>query len=225
MSSGSVSGTTPCTTHPVAVRTSIAGDSGTERRSPIPQTRTYAMLNMDMIGRLRDNKLELGGAATGDGLEALVTPILTAAGFTASASSVGDDRSDHASFVRGSIPALFFFTGLHDQYHLPTDTADDLNYVGAVKVVDLVCNIAGALARRLHRRDESLKPAVGRHPLEELDALRLAPLAGAADGVDQLRCTQRDQRRLAVAQRGRDRHGFVVEGDDPALADFKAVKG
>ena len=75
-----------------------------------------------------------------------------------------------------------------------------------------------AAGRQPHRRHKGLEPAVDRHPLEELDALRLTPLAGAADGVDQFRHAQGNQRRLATTQRRRQAARRFVEGDDAAVA-------
>ncbi len=51
-------------------------------------------------------------------------------------------RSDHASFYRAGVPAVFVFTGFHDDYHSPTDTADKINRDGAVRVVEMITDIA-----------------------------------------------------------------------------------
>lgn len=106
----------------------------------------YVMLNMDMIGRLRDEPpLEVSGLGTSPTLAAWLKPYWDNAGFAIRPlvqRSQFDDRSDHASFHRANIPAIFFFTGLHDDYHRPIDTADKINIDGAVKIVDLVYRIA-----------------------------------------------------------------------------------
>jgi hypothetical protein len=114
----------------------------------VPVDKSALMLNMDMIGRLRDDHLEVGGVGTGEGLEAFVNPFFAASGLTISPSSVGDGRSDHASFHSVGIPALFFFTGLHDDYHQPGDVSWKINREGAVRVVELVRGIAMASAQR-----------------------------------------------------------------------------
>ncbi len=114
----------------------------------VPLDKVSIMLNMDMVGRLHDNALEVGGVATGENLEALLKPHFDASGMNISPSSVGDDRSDHASFRQKNVPALFFFTGLHNEYHRPTDVASLINTTGAVRVADLVQTIALDFAQR-----------------------------------------------------------------------------
>jgi hypothetical protein len=114
----------------------------------IPADKMFLMLNMDMIGRLREDHLEVGGVGTGEGLEAFLRPYFDASGMSITPSSVGDDRSDHASFRSVGVPALFFFTGLHEDYHQPGDFAWKINREGAVRVVELVRQIAVASAQR-----------------------------------------------------------------------------
>lgn len=101
------------------------------------------MLNMDMIGTLSDGLLEIGGFSSGEGFEELATPALNASGIPYSEDvSVGSGRSDHASFDNAGVPALFFFTGLHERYHAPEDTPEHLDDEGCVRVASLVSDIA-----------------------------------------------------------------------------------
>lgn len=103
----------------------------------------FVMLNMDMIGTLSDGLLEIGGFEYGEGFKELATPALDASGLPYSTDvSVGSGRSDHASFNNAGVPALFFFTGLHDRYHAPEDTPEHLDDEGCVRVASLVSNIA-----------------------------------------------------------------------------------
>ncbi len=116
---------------------------------PVAQSQIFAMLNMDMIGRFREEKkLEVGGVGTAEGLADWLQPMFDSSGVPIAPSKGGQGPSDHASFYAASIPVLFFFTGLHEQYHAPTDTADLLNIDGATKVSALVGDIALALAKR-----------------------------------------------------------------------------
>lgn len=114
------------------------------------KSKHYLMINLDMIGRLREAPpLEVSGVGTADGLEAMVKPILENSGIKTMSQPGGLGPSDHASFYRAGIPVLFLFTGLHDQYHRPTDTANLINVDGAVKVVDLAEAITrAAIVRR-----------------------------------------------------------------------------
>jgi len=102
------------------------------------------MINMDMIGRLNDssNTLTVGGIGTsaiwGDVLGIGAQPP-----FTIKVDSSGTGPSDHTSFYRKDIPVLFFFTGLHTDYHKPSDDADKINYKGEAAIVDYITGIIG----------------------------------------------------------------------------------
>ncbi|MEK6703906.1 MAG: M28 family peptidase [Planctomycetota bacterium] len=109
----------------------------------VPREKNYVMLNLDMIGRLRDAPpLEITGVGSAVGLEAWLQPYFDNAGFKTVAKKRAPSNSDHASFYNVKIPIAFFFTGLHGEYHRPADTVDLINIEGAAKVVDLVYRIA-----------------------------------------------------------------------------------
>ena len=112
--------------------------------NPIADLSKHAiMLNMDMIGRLELDPLEIGGLESSDQLAALVTGTLDQSGIIYDQdTSVGSGRSDHASFEAKKIPNIFFFTGLHDEYHTPEDTVDLVDMEGAVRVATVVAQIA-----------------------------------------------------------------------------------
>ncbi|HSQ14072.1 MAG TPA: M20/M25/M40 family metallo-hydrolase, partial [Candidatus Deferrimicrobium sp.] len=98
---------------------------------------TKAMVNLDMVGRLRDNRLTVFGARSGKDLSAIVGAGARQLGLDIHESD-GVGRSDHMSFYNKKIPVLHFFTGTHPDYHRPTDTWDKLNIEGMGKVSDLV---------------------------------------------------------------------------------------
>lgn len=100
---------------------------------------TY-MINMDMVGRYNDSSkaLTVGGIGTSPSWPQLVQPT---ADFLLKIDSSGTGPSDHTSFYRKSIPVLFFFTGLHTDYHKPSDDADKINYAGMVKIVNYINGI------------------------------------------------------------------------------------
>ena len=117
-----------------------------------PVSDTVAMINMDMIGRLRDNKLYIGGVATGSTFKTLVEHATEHAGFQADQSEMGGyGASDHTSFTAKQVPTLFFFSGLHSDYHTPSDTWDKINPKDAVRVLGEVSEIATALADAVDR--------------------------------------------------------------------------
>lgn len=97
-----------------------------------------AMLNMDMVGRMRDDKLHVGGVDSGDKWRKRVSTAGEVLGLKLTMSGPGGGRSDHANFYRIGVPVLHAFTGLHGDYHSPADTADKINAPGGVKVVDFM---------------------------------------------------------------------------------------
>lgn len=108
---------------------------------------TTAMINLDMVGRLRNDRITVFGSRSAAGLSPVVSAAAAKAGLELNESDdVG--RSDHLSFYNRRIPVLHFFTGIHPEYHRPTDTADKLNYSGMAKVSDMVSTTAHTLAQR-----------------------------------------------------------------------------
>ncbi|HZW07541.1 MAG TPA: M28 family peptidase [Phycisphaerales bacterium] len=131
----------------------LIGSRHMVKNSPVPASRVYAMLNMDMIGRARHDKqgrpkCEAAGVGTAKGFSDLLKPIFEDSGVAVKTLPGGQGPSDHASFYRANIPVLHFFTGLHDQYHAPTDTYSRIEPAGAMKIVDLVRTVATTLATR-----------------------------------------------------------------------------
>ena len=139
----------------------------------VPLANTVAMINMDMIGRLKGNKLIIGGIGTASEWRAEVdsanlvrtnaqgagtvqlpgvnlniavatgtnlgTPVnLDYSKFDLTLNEDGYGPSDHSSFYSKQVPVLFFWTGNHEDYHKPSDTADKINYEGEARVVSFV---------------------------------------------------------------------------------------
>jgi len=106
---------------------------------------TKAMLNLDMVGRLRDNRVTVFGSRSGENLSDIVSANARDLGLQINQSDdVG--RSDHMNFYNKKIPVLHFFTGNHADYHRPTDTWEKLNIEGMARVSDLVLVTALRLA-------------------------------------------------------------------------------
>ncbi len=103
----------------------------------IPLENTVAMFNMDMVGRLRDNSLVVGGSGTSSLWEKLLTEVNTDS-IKITFDEEGFGASDHQSFYLKDIPVLFFFTGAHEDYHRPSDDVELLNFDGLAKVTELV---------------------------------------------------------------------------------------
>jgi type II secretory pathway component PulC len=92
-----------------------------------------AMFNFDMVGRLKDDKLEIGGMRTGDFTD-IIERLAQPYGLKIKDGGGGTGPSDHTNFYNKGIPILFFFTGLHKQYHQPEDDTPLLNIEGAVRI-------------------------------------------------------------------------------------------
>ncbi|MFQ5413233.1 MAG: M20/M25/M40 family metallo-hydrolase [Phycisphaerae bacterium] len=118
----------------------------------VPIDAIVAMLNMDMIGRLDSdteaNKLAIQGLGTGDAFQAIVDERTSAAGIDFIPDPSARGPSDHASFYNAGVPSLFFFTGVHSDYHQPGDDTEKINAAGGAKIAELVCNIALDLINR-----------------------------------------------------------------------------
>ncbi len=110
---------------------------------PIPQT--VAMLNMDMVGRLQERKLTVGGTGTSPEWPILLARHNADSTFALTMNPDGFGPSDHAVFYGGGIPVLFFFTGTHDDYHKPSDDWDKLNYQDQKKITSYVQAIVSDL--------------------------------------------------------------------------------
>ncbi|WP_309709577.1 M28 family peptidase [Armatimonas sp.] len=116
-------------------------------KSPtLPLAQTVAMVNMDMIGRLDQDRLIAVGSGTSPDWNPLLDKLNTEAKFSLSRSESGFGSSDQQSFYNAKIPVLFFFTGLHGDYHRPSDTADKINYDGEAKVLALVARATREIA-------------------------------------------------------------------------------
>lgn len=101
-----------------------------------------AMINMDMIGRLNEQKsLVVGGVGTCTEFSSIIEKNKPA-GFAVTQEMSGIGPSDHTSFYLKDIPVLFFFTGTHQDYHKPSDDEDKINYYGVKNIVEYVYRTA-----------------------------------------------------------------------------------
>jgi aminopeptidase YwaD len=123
----------------------LLGSAHYVRHPSVALDRTVAMLNFDMVGRLRDHRLHVAGVESGAGLRALVTSVAGGTGLDLSLGDTPFAPSDHTSFYEGGTPVLFFHTEGHDDYHTPRDTADKINAAGMAQIAD----IAGRVVERL----------------------------------------------------------------------------
>lgn len=103
-----------------------------------PLANTVGMINMDMIGRMKDRKLIIGGVGTAKEWRDLIAPEKS---FELTLNEDGFGPSDHSSFYGKQVPVLFFWTGTHNDYHKPSDTWDKINYNDEAKILSFVARI------------------------------------------------------------------------------------
>jgi hypothetical protein len=123
-------------------------------REPVyPLEKTVAMFNMDMVGRLKEDKLVVFGSGTSSRWEPELKELNQDRHFELSFKPEGFGPSDHSSFYGKKIPVLHLFTGNHPDYHRPSDDWDKLNIEGIRRVVDLLEDIVLATANNPERPD------------------------------------------------------------------------
>jgi hypothetical protein len=116
----------------------LLGSAHYVREPRFPLDSTVAMFNLDMVGRLSDDKLVVFGTGTAKQFEPLIDELGKKHDLKVTKNPGGFGPSDHSSFYGKSIPVLHFFTGTHSDYHRPSDDRDKLNVVGMRRIADLV---------------------------------------------------------------------------------------
>ena len=128
------------------------------RHPTFPLERTVAMLNLDMIGRLREGKLFVGGVGTSPIFQSKLEALAVDEDLALTFSFSGHGSSDHTSFTMEGVASLFFFTGLHRDYHKPSDDWEQINASGAERVLKLAYQMADYV-QALPERPAFVKPA------------------------------------------------------------------
>jgi hypothetical protein len=118
----------------------------------VPLADTVAMVNLDMVGRLDDQRLFIGGTGTSPAWPDLIERVHKEdARLRLTLWPGGKAPSDHTSFYERDVPVLFFFTGLHGDYHRPSDDWNTLNYDGQARVARFASQVVIDLATRPER--------------------------------------------------------------------------
>jgi aminopeptidase YwaD len=143
----------------------------------LPLKDDVAMINMDMIGRIRDRKIYVGGVGTGTTFGPLLKELVPKHDFEGDLTEkAGYGSSDHTSFTTKQVPVLFFFSGLHADYHKPSDTWDKIDAPDAVRLLNLVADVAD------HLTDSSPRPQFVRVAETEPPGEVANPHSGKAPG-------------------------------------------
>jgi hypothetical protein len=129
----------------------LIGSSAFVATPPVPIDQLAAYLNFDMVGRMQDNKLTLQAVGTSAAWPKIIEQANIAAGFDLQLQNDPYQPTDVATFNLANVPCLSFFTGVHPDYHRPSDTADKIDY----EDLDRVVAFAAAILRRAEDLDRA----------------------------------------------------------------------
>ncbi len=116
----------------------LLGSSHMASNPPVPLETVQAMINMDMVGRPRDGKITVGGIATSPVFKDVIARASEGSPLKVGTSKSGYGASDHTSFYVKDVPVLFFFSGLHSDYHKPSDDWEKIDRQGIAEVTKVV---------------------------------------------------------------------------------------
>jgi Peptidase family M28/PDZ domain/PA domain len=127
----------------------LLGSGSFANAPPIPLDQIAAYINLDMVGRMQDNKLTVQATGTSPAWPRMLEQANVAGGFDLQVQEDPYQPTDVATFNAAGVPSLTLFTGTHTDYHKPTDTADKIDYDD----LDRVAEFTAALIRRLAEMD------------------------------------------------------------------------
>lgn len=150
---------------------------------PFPTEESVAMINMDMIGRLKDSSLIVYGTGTSSNFKDLLNEE-NKFGFKLTFNYEGYGPSDQSSFYGAKIPVLFFFTGTHEDYHKPSDDTERINFEGEKNILEYVYNIVMDIDSTPERPDYLLveKKQTGQMFARKVYVGTVPDFAGNVDG-------------------------------------------
>jgi len=131
-----------------------AGNLGSDyfvKNPLVPLSSIVGMINLDMIGRPKDSSLVVHGTGTSPVWNTLLEQANNPKRFNLKLNPEGFGPSDHASFYAKDLPVLFFFTGVHEDYHKPSDTEEKINVEAEQAIVELVYRVAKEIANSSER--------------------------------------------------------------------------
>ncbi len=161
----------------------LLGSAYFVNHSPVPNEDVDVMVNMDMIGRLKDSSLIVYGTGTSSNFQQILSET-NSDSLKLTFNDEGYGPSDQSSFYGKKIPVLFFFTGTHEDYHKPTDDADKINFAGEEKVLKYVYRVIEDIDNNKTKPDYLLveKKDEGKMPGRKVYVGTIPDFAGEADG-------------------------------------------
>ena len=210
------------------------------RHPTVDLEKCVAMLNFDMVGRLRNDRLDVYGLGSSPDFEGLVDRLAEPYGLEISGGTTFFGGSDHAPFYRAGMPVLFFFTGIHEQYHKAEDDTELINADGAMRIAKLAADCIDEIDTdderpsfkevkrkgRGGRRQRRRPAAVDSEPDARPDRVVLGVFVGSEEGVGVLVARVSDDSPASRAGiKSRDR--IVGLGDKPieSTRDLVAALG
>ena len=145
----------------------LLGSAAFAAAAPLPLQNLAAYLNFDMVGRMQDNKLTVQAAGTSPAWGKLLEQANIPAGFSLLVQDDPYQPTDVSTFNSAGVPSLTFFTGVHADYHKPSDTADKIDYEDLDRVVDFAAAIVRKLedaadAPQFTKVEQTMQPGGGR---------------------------------------------------------------
>ncbi|HEX8913060.1 MAG TPA: M28 family peptidase [Humisphaera sp.] len=188
----------------------LIGSAHFLKEPPVPVPSIAAMVNFDMVGRVKDNRLQIGGIGTAPAFEKIVADAASGSPFKLNLKDKGGfGPSDHASFAAKKVPVLFFFSGIHADYHRPSDTADKINYEGMEQVIDLGHKVVAAVAAAPREQYVGTFDSMGMTPMGSGPASGSGGTRGVSLGV-------------LPSYAGEDVKGVLIDGTGAGSAAAKA---
>ena len=129
----------------------LLGSKYFTENSPVPLENITTMINLDMIGRMKESTFTVGGVGTSPSFIPMLDSLSKNKNFKLKTTIPGFGPSDHASFYIKDIPVLFFFTGLHTDYHTPKDSWENINVRGEKQILNYIYNVIIQLSKNRSR--------------------------------------------------------------------------
>ncbi|MCX7908464.1 MAG: M28 family peptidase [Ignavibacteria bacterium] len=136
----------------------ILGSSFFVKNSPVPVDKIVLMLNFDMVGRMKENKLNVFGTGSSTTFDKVVDSVAIIDSLILTKGSEGYGPSDHSSFYSAKIPVLFLFTGAHGDYHLPSDDAEKIDCDGIIKTSNFAKKVIERYGNSFDKPDYIITP-------------------------------------------------------------------